>query len=43
MGPKMINLSERDVSDIDIKLLSHGLKFTPTPNADRGNVVADTD
>jgi hypothetical protein len=43
LGQKIINLSEKDLTDIEIKLLLLGVKFTPTPNADRVNLIADTD
>ena len=41
--PKVINLSSRDLSDQEIKLLEHGLKFTPTPISDNVDLITDTD
>lgn len=32
IDPKVINLSSRSLNECEIKLLSKGLKFTPTPN-----------
>ena len=39
----MINISKRDLSDIQIKVLEKGLKFTPTPKRDTTDIVKDTD
>ena len=33
--PKVINLSKRNLTKSEIKLLKNGLKFTPTPNEDK--------
>ncbi|XP_061187186.1 uncharacterized protein LOC133195360 [Saccostrea echinata] len=41
--PKIINLSQRDLNSDEIKLLEHGLKFTPTPKSDKVDVVTDTE
>lgn len=37
----MINLSERTLSPEQIKLLKHGLKFTPTPNSNDTELQTD--
>lgn len=42
-GPKIINLSGRDLNETEIGLLKHGLKFTPTPKKDNVDLIADTD
>ncbi|XP_062606683.1 uncharacterized protein LOC134268439, partial [Saccostrea cucullata] len=41
--PKIVNLSQRDLNSDEIKLLEHGLKFTPTPKSDKVDVVKDTE
>ncbi|CAC5421966.1 unnamed protein product [Mytilus coruscus] len=41
--PKVINLSSRDLSDQEKKLLEHGLKFTPTAMSDNVDLITDTD
>jgi hypothetical protein len=33
--PKIINLSKRNLTESEIKLLKNGLKFTPTPNENK--------
>ena len=38
---KIINLSGRDLTRDEIKLLKRGLKFTPTPQADKKGLEAD--
>ena len=39
--PKIINLSSRDLTRAEIKLLKRELKFTPTPQADKKGLEAD--
>ena len=41
MYPKVINLSKKTLSDKEIELLKHGLKFTPTPNEDDTELQTD--
>jgi hypothetical protein len=41
--PKVINLSKRNLTEGEIKLLKNGLKFTPTPNEDKTLLGADID
>ena len=43
VDPKIINLSNRTFSNHEIKLLSRGLKFTPTPTANKPDIVKDTE
>ena len=41
--PKIINLSNRKFTQAEIKLLEHGLKFTPTPLPDKVDLIKDTE
>ena len=41
--PKVINLSKRNLTESEIKLLKNELKFTPTPNEDKTMLGADID
>ena len=41
--PKIINLSNRNFTKSEIKLLEHGLKFTPTPLPDKVDLIKDTE
>ena len=43
IDPKVINISKRELSNVEIRLLQKGLKFTPTPKRDTTDVVKDTD
>ncbi|KAK3098881.1 hypothetical protein FSP39_023944 [Pinctada imbricata] len=39
--PKIINISQRNLTETEIQLLEHGLKFTPTPMSDKVDLVKD--
>ena len=41
MDPKVINLSRKQLTDFEIKLLSIGLKYTPTPNVNKQELKKD--
>ena len=41
--PKIINLSKKDFTINEIKILERGLKFTPTPECDKTNLINDTE
>ena len=41
IDPKVINLSNRSMTESEIKLLSKGLKFTPTPNKNQQQLKSD--
>ena len=40
---KIINISQREPNDNEIKLLEFGLKFTPTPEVDQVDLSKDTE
>ena len=41
MEPKVFNLSDRQLTDSEIKLLSKGLKYTPTPHINNQELKTD--
>lgn len=41
--PKIINLSKKDLTIDEIKILERGLKFTPTPKCDKTDLINDTE
>lgn len=41
VDPKIINLSNKEISYTEIKLLQRGLKFTPTPNVNTTQLRED--
>lgn len=43
IDPKIINISKRNLSDIEIRLLNRGLKFTPTPKRNTTDLIKDTE
>lgn len=41
MDPKIINLSTKQLNESEIKLLSKGLKYTPTPSSNKQDLRKD--
>ena len=41
MNPKVINLSRKQLTEFEIKLLSKGLKYTPAPNVNKQELKKD--
>jgi uncharacterized protein (UPF0305 family) len=41
IDPKIINISSKDLSNSEIRLLKRGLKFTPTPRPNKDELVSD--
>lgn len=39
----IINISSRILTEIEIKILEKGLKFTPTPQKDPTDLIRDTE
>ena len=40
---KIVNLLKKDLTGDEIKILNHGLKFTPTPRCDKKYLKIDTE